>query len=120
MMTGESWSEHKEFEGHASAVVIVTDVRGTACTRYEVQLECLALGSYSGPFSLAVYIWDEREASWCRDFYYSTFKIGSCWRISGRIEYDDNGLVFVDPIYMPFNGNACELLLQHANLNVEV
>ena len=119
-VTGETWTEQVSFEGHASAVMIVTHVDGCAASRYEFRLEGLALGAGSDPLDVMAYFWDEREHNLCRDFYHSTFTLGSCWRISGKIESQDQAIVFIDPIYMPFSGKACELLRHHANLKVEV
>lgn len=120
MVTGEVWTEQVSFEGQAYAVVIVKRVEDYPGTRYELRLECLALDSSSGPLSLTVFLWDDREAGWCRDHYRSKFEVGTCWRISGKIDCYCDSLTFIDPVYMPFEGKASELLRRHAGLSSEV
>lgn len=115
MIAGENWTEQTTFEGNASAVVIVTGIQECAATRFEFRLECIGLDAYSGPMDIAVYFWDERDAKEARLFFRSTFEIGSCWRISGKIEYDTDAVHFLDPVYMPYSGKACEQLVYRMN-----
>lgn len=111
MMTGETFTEQMEFDGNASAVVIITNKIYCAAKKFECNLEGIALGNYSRKIPISIYIWDERESSAARAYYDSTFEIGSFWRISGKIEIGEEGSpVFIDPVYMPYRGAACKVL----------
>jgi hypothetical protein len=118
MMTGDNWTEQIAFDGTASAVIIVTGISECAARRFELRLECLGLGTYLTPMPMAVYIWDARETNTAREYYRSIFKVGTCWRISGKIDYDEEQLVFTDPVYMAYSGEACEKL-RYAMRNLE-
>lgn len=111
MITGESWKEQCSFSGHGSAVVMVIGTQECATEKtYEFRIECIGLDSYSKPATIVAYIWDKRDTDTARQHFQTLFKKGTFWRFSGSIEYDDGTIVFVDPVHMPFYGEACEYL----------
>lgn len=110
MMTGETWQEQTAFEGVASTIVVVTGISDCTDKSYEIRVDCLGLDSFSGAVPMAFYIWSERTDGSAREDYTSMFKVGSYWRISGKIEYVESEIQFIDPVYMPYQGVACETL----------
>lgn len=114
MISGDTWTERVELEGFASAVVMVTAMSDCPAKRFELRLECIGLGTHNTPIPVTVYIWDERPANEAREYYRSKFEVGSFWRISGRIDYEET-IVFSDPVYMSYSGRACEILSDALN-----
>jgi hypothetical protein len=113
MMTGEKWRDDPCFEGHGSTVLIVTALESYACSPLEVHVEGIGLDSFHGPMNIKIYFWDNRETSVAREYYESTFGVGSIWRVSGTIEYEENGIIFIDPVYMAYSGEKASLLKYH-------
>ena len=104
------------FSGHVTAIMIVTHAESHGHIRpnsheipYEFYLEGFCLNSYTAPKNVKAYIYDKREIKVAREYCERTFEIGSIWRVSGQIEYDDC-IVFVDPVYMPYNGEEADAL----------
>lgn len=114
MMTNEQWSDSPCFFGHASTVIIVTYAASHPGPNYEFYLEAIGLDSFSAPADMKAYIWDKRDSGRMQEHYEKLFAIGSTWRISGKIEIEDKCIVFVDPVYMPYIGEACKSLKHFA------
>lgn len=110
MVTNESWKEQCSFSGHGSTVVMVIGTQECPAEKYEFRIECVGLDSFSMPVPIVAYIWDKRDTNTARQYFQVLFEKGTFWRFSGSIEYEDNTITFVDPVYMPFYGEACELL----------
>lgn len=110
MMTNDRWSDSPSFSGNASTVIIVTSVASHPGPNYEFYIEAIGLDSFSGPTEMRVYIWDKRDSSGVQEHHEKLFQIGSIWRVSDQIEVEDNCVVFVDPVYMPYHGEACKNL----------
>lgn len=110
MMTNEKWSDSPCFSGNASTVIIVTYTTSHPGPNFEFYIEAIGLDSYSVPANMRVYIWANRDSMNVQEDYEKIFEIGSVWRVSGQIEVEDNCIVFVDPVYMPYHGEACKSL----------
>ena len=116
--TDESWPEQVSFEGNASAVVIVAKTEegfpgGAPSDRYEFILDCIGLDEFltSMPILVYLHMLDGQNIPSAREYYESIFKVGSCWRISGKIGHYADCVSFDDPVYMPYSGKACQKLV---------
>ena len=109
--------EQASFEGNASAVVVVAKTEegvpgGSPSDRCAFILHCIGLDTFLTPMTILVYFHarDGQNIGSAREHYQSIFKIGSCWRISGKIGHYAESVYFDDPVYMPYAGEIPEIL----------
>lgn len=108
-MTGDNWNEETTFCGFGSAVIMVVSTSDCPAKNYEFMIDCLGLDCYSRLVPMVVYLWDKRPAEKARDYFQSHFTKGSFWKLSGRVDFEGDHLVFTDPVYMPYDGDAQKL-----------